>query len=70
MQILVKKKADVAILIILDEVDFKGRSIIRDTRGSIIMFKESIYQEDATFLNLNTPSNLCFDISREKNIQE
>lgn len=65
MKILVKEKAGVAILT-SDKVDFKVRSIIGDTGGHITMLKESIYQEDATFLNLSTPSIICFNICREK----
>lgn len=30
------------------------------------MFKESVYQEDATVLNLSAPSNLYFNICKEK----
>lgn len=65
MQILVKEKAGVAILI-SDKVDLKVRSTIGDTGGHIIMLKELIYQEDARFLSLNPPSNTCINICREK----
>lgn len=41
MQILAKKKADVPMLI-SDKVDFKVKSIIRDTGGHITMLKVNL----------------------------
>jgi len=49
-----QKKAGVAILI-SDKLDFKLKSVIRDTKGHYIILKESI-QQDLTTVNIYTPN--------------
>ena len=46
-----EKKAGVAILV-SDEVNFKTKSVIKDKKGHYNMTKESIQQEDITFVNI------------------
>ena len=46
-----QKKAEVAILI-QDSLDFKLRTIVRDTEGHYIILKGSIQQVDMTIINI------------------
>ena len=55
MQVEMKKKAGVAILI-LDKTDFKRKAIIRDKEGHYIMIKGSIQREDITLVNIYAPN--------------
>ena len=41
--------------IILDKLDFKTKTVIRDKKGHYIMLKGSIQQEDTTFVNIYAP---------------
>ena len=50
-----QKKARVAILI-SDKIDFKIRTITRDTEGHYIMIKGSIQEEDITIVNIYAPN--------------
>ena len=50
-----QKKAGVAILI-SDKLDFKLKSVIRDTEGHYIILKGSIQQEDLTIVNIYAPN--------------
>ena len=50
-----QKKAGVAILI-LDKIDFKMKSILRDKEGHYLMIKGSIQEEDITILNIYAPN--------------
>ena len=46
-----EKKVEVAILT-AHKIDFKGKTIIKDKERYYIMIKESIQQEDITFINI------------------
>ena len=50
-----QKKGEVAILI-LDKIDFKMKTIIRDKEGHYIMNKGSIQEEDITIVNIYAPN--------------
>jgi len=50
-----QKKAGVAILI-SDKLDFKLKTVVRDTEGYYIILKGSIQQEDLTIVNIYTPN--------------
>ena len=50
-----QKKAGVAILI-LDKIDFKIKTSIRDKEGHYIMIKGSIQEEDITIVNIYPPN--------------
>ena len=50
-----QKKAGVAI-IISDRIDFKLKTVIRDTEGHYIILKRSIQQEDLTIINIYAPN--------------
>ena len=50
-----QKKAAVAILI-SDKIDFKIKTIIRDTEGHYILIKGSIQEEDITIVNTFAPN--------------
>ena len=50
-----QKKAGVAILI-SDKIDFKTKSVKRDTEGHYIMLKGSIQEEDMTIINIYAPN--------------
>ena len=51
-----RKKAGVAMLIILDKVDIKTKIIIRDKEGHHIIVKGTIRQEATTIINIYTPN--------------
>ena len=50
-----QKKAGVAILI-SDKLDFKLKTVVRDTEGHYIILKGSIQQEDLTIVNIYAPN--------------
>ena len=50
-----QKKAGVTILI-SDKIDFKTKSVKRDTEGHYIMLKGSIQEEDMTIINIYAPN--------------
>ena len=50
-----QKKAGVAILI-LDKIDFKIKTIMIHREVCYIMIRESIQQEDKTFVNIYVPN--------------
>ena len=50
-----QKKAGVAILI-SDKIDFKRKTITRDTEGHYIMIKGSIQEEDITIISIYAPN--------------
>ena len=50
-----QKKAGVAILL-LDKIDFKIKTIMRDKEGHYIMIKGSIQEEDITIVNIYAPN--------------
>lgn len=50
-----QKKAGVAILI-SDKLDFKLKTVVRDTEGHYIILKGSILQEDLTIVNIYAPN--------------
>ena len=50
-----QKKAGVVILI-SDKLDFKLKTIVRDTEGHYIILKGSIQQEDLTIVNIYAPN--------------
>ena len=50
-----KRKLGVAILI-LDKLDFKPKTVIRDEEGHYIIPKGSIQQEDLTIINIYAPN--------------
>ena len=50
-----KKKAGVAILT-SDKIDFKTRTVTKDKEEYYIIVKESVQQEDITFVNINEPN--------------
>ena len=54
-----KKKAGVAILI-SDKIDFKKRSIKRDTEGQFIIIKGRIHQEDINIVNIYAPKYIKY----------
>ena len=56
-----QKKAGVAILI-LDKIDFKIKTIIRDKEGHNIMIKGSIQGEDMTIVNIYAPNTGALNI--------
>ena len=47
-------KAGVAILI-SDKLDFKLKTIVRDTEGHYIILKGTIHQDDLTIVNIYAP---------------
>ena len=49
------KKAEVAILVLDDKIDFKTKSITKDKEGHYIMIKGSIQEEDITLFNIYEP---------------
>jgi len=50
-----QKKAGVAILT-SDKLDFKLKTVVRDTEGHYIILKGSVQQEDLTIVNIYTPN--------------
>ena len=50
-----QKKVGVAILI-SDKIDFKTKTITRDTEGHYTMIKGSIQEEDLTIVNIYAPN--------------
>ena len=56
-----QKKAGVAILI-SDSLDFKLRTIVRDTEGHYIILKGCIQQVDMTIINIYAPTREKQDI--------
>ena len=55
MPVDLKRKLGVAILI-LDKLDFKLKSIVRDTEGHYIILKGCIQQVDMTLINIYAPN--------------
>ena len=55
MQMEIKKKAGVAILI-SDKIDFKIKTITRDKEGHYRMIKGSIQEEDIKIVNIYAPN--------------
>ena len=55
MQMEIKKKAGVAILI-SDKIQFKIKNVTRDKEGHYIMIKGSIQKEDITIINIYAPN--------------
>ena len=45
--------------LISDKIDFKSKTVTRDTEGYYIMIKRAIHQEDITMTNASAP-NLQF----------
>ena len=50
-----QKKAGVVILI-SDKLDFKLKTVVRDTEGHYIILKGTIHQEDLTIVNIYAPN--------------
>ena len=50
-----QKKAGVAMLI-SGKLDFKLKTVVRDTEGHYIILKESIHQEDLTIVTIYAPN--------------
>ena len=50
-----QKKAGVAILI-SDKLDFKLKTVFRDTEGHYIILKGTIHQDDLTIVNIYAPN--------------
>ena len=50
-----QKKAGVAILI-SDKLDFKLKTVVRDTEGHYIILKGTIHQDDLTIVNIYAPN--------------
>ena len=50
-----QKKAGVAILV-SDKLDFKLKTVVRDTEGHYIILKETIHQVDLTIVNIYAPN--------------
>ena len=50
-----EKKAGVAVLI-SDKIDFKTKKVTRDKEGHYIMIKDSVQQEDVTFIKIYAPN--------------
>ena len=50
-----QKKAGVAVLI-SDEIDFEIKAVKRDKEAHYITIKESIQEEDVTFINIYAPN--------------
>ena len=50
-----QKKAGVVILI-SDKLDFKLKTIVRDTEGHYIILKGTIHQDDLTIVNIYAPN--------------
>ena len=50
-----QKKAGVAILI-SDKLDFKLKTVVRDTEGQYIVLKGTIHQDDLTIVNIYAPN--------------
>ena len=50
-----QKKAGVVTLI-SDKLDFKLKTVVRDTKGHYIILKGSIHQEDLTIVNIYAPN--------------
>ena len=48
-------KAGVTILV-SDKLDFKSTTVIRNKEGHYIMIKQSIQQDDTTFVNIYAPN--------------
>lgn len=43
-------------IIILDKIDFKSKTIIRDKKDHFIMIKRSVHKQDITIINIHTPN--------------
>ena len=54
IQIEAKKKKPA--ILILNKINFKTKTIIKCKEGHYIMIKESIQQEDITFINIYAPN--------------
>ena len=43
-------------ILISDKLDFKLKTVVRNTEGHYIILKESIHQEDLTIINIYAPN--------------
>ena len=50
-----QKKVGVMILI-SDKLDFKLKTVVRDTEGHYIILKGNIHQDDLTIVNIHAPN--------------
>ena len=63
-----QKKAGLAILI-SDKLDFKLKTIVRDTEGHYIILKGTIHQDDLTIINIYAPYMGAANYIRELSIK-